>query len=61
MLTGILDLLGPEDRVSIVLFSTDACQPLPLGKVGCLDVKALKADIEVGCVLKECWCICWGT
>uniref|UniRef100_A0A1D2A177 VWFA domain-containing protein n=2 Tax=Auxenochlorella protothecoides TaxID=3075 RepID=A0A1D2A177_AUXPR len=46
VLTGILDLLGPEDRVSIVLFSTDACQPLPLGKVGCLDVKALKADIE---------------
>jgi len=42
--TGILDLLAPEDRVSIVLFSTNACDPLSLTPVNCLDVNATKSD-----------------
>lgn len=46
VVTGILDLLTPGDRVSIVLFSTSACAPLPLAQVSCLDVAQVKADFQ---------------
>jgi Ca-activated chloride channel homolog len=46
VMNGIIDKLGPNDRLSVVLFSTDACVPLPLTEVRCLDVENLKQDIE---------------
>lgn len=61
MLTGILGLLHPEDRVSITLFSDTACTPLPLGTVNCLDLGAVKTSIqarkpgmELGRAVGEC-------
>ena len=44
--SGILDLLGPQDRVSIVPFSTNACDPLRLAPVPCLDLPQVKADFN---------------
>ena len=41
---GILDKLGPNDSVGIVLFSDGACAPLQLGPVRCIDIPALKAQ-----------------
>ena len=45
--TSQQDKLGAQDRVSIVLFSDYACAPKPLGSVGCADLAALKAAVQV--------------
>ena len=45
VLTGIVDLLHPEDAFAITLFSSDACTPKPFGPVSCVDVPALKAQV----------------
>lgn len=46
VLTGILGLLHPEDRVSIVLFSDEACTPLALAPLECMDLSAIKTGIQ---------------
>ncbi|EFN50705.1 hypothetical protein CHLNCDRAFT_28788, partial [Chlorella variabilis] len=46
VLSGVLDLLAPNDSVAIVLFSTRACTPQPLSRVSCLDIPALQAQID---------------
>jgi Ca-activated chloride channel family protein len=46
VLTGILGLLGPNDSVSIVLFSDGACTPVPLTPVTCLDLPAIDAQVD---------------
>lgn len=43
---GILGLLGPQDRVAIVLFSDGACAPLPLTPVNCTDIPAIKQAVR---------------
>ncbi|GAB4821981.1 hypothetical protein N2152v2_009027 [Parachlorella kessleri] len=43
---GVLDKLGPQDRVSIVLFSDNACAPKPLSPVNCTDMTALKSAVK---------------
>lgn len=48
VLTGILDLLGPQDRLGIVLFSDSACAPLPLTPLNCTDIPAVKAAVRAG-------------
>jgi hypothetical protein len=42
VMQGILDLMAPQDSVGIVLFSDDACAPLQLGPVRCIDMAAVK-------------------
>jgi Ca-activated chloride channel family protein len=46
VLNGILDLLNPNDTVSIVLFSTGACVPTPLQPVSCLDIPRLQSQVS---------------
>lgn len=48
VLSGILDLLDPEDQVSVVLFSDGACVPKPLGPLRCADLSSLQYGIKVG-------------
>lgn len=43
---GILDQLGGNDSVSLTLFGTSACLPLPLTPVSCINVTKLKEDIS---------------
>ncbi|PRW59844.1 transcription elongation factor SPT5-like protein 1 [Chlorella sorokiniana] len=45
VLTGIVDLLKPEDSFSITLFSDGACTPKAFGPVSCVDIPTLKAQI----------------
>lgn len=47
VLTGILDLLKPEDSFSITLFSDAACTPKAFGPVSCVDIPSLKAQVGV--------------
>lgn len=47
VLSGILGLLHPEDRVAIILFDDSTCQPKQLGLVACADVPALQDSIVV--------------
>lgn len=37
VLSGIIDLLAPQDDYGIVVFSDGACAPKPLGSVRCAD------------------------
>ncbi|KAL4859210.1 Sister chromatid cohesion protein PDS5 B-B [Chlorella vulgaris] len=46
VLEGIVDKLGPEDSLGIVLFSTDACIPLKLAPLRDTNVAELKRQIE---------------
>ena len=39
---GILDLMAPQDSVGIVLFSNDACAPLQLSPMRCIDIASVK-------------------
>lgn len=41
-----MEQLVPGDQVAIVLFSYDACTPLPLTPVECLDIGSVQADIS---------------
>ena len=43
---GIIDQLGPDDRVSIVIFDDEACIPLQLSSLPCLDTESLKNSIK---------------
>lgn len=45
VMTGIIDLLNPGDKVSIVAFDDAACIPLDLTPVSCLNKDQLKSDI----------------
>lgn len=47
VVTGILDLLRPDDRVSIAMFTDYACVPLQLTLVECLDINQVKEDFNV--------------
>lgn len=47
VLTGILDLLKPEDSFSITLFSDAACTPKAFGPVSCVDIPSLEAHVGV--------------
>lgn len=48
VLTGILDLLAPDDSFAIVLFSNSACAPQPLGPARCTDIPTLKQQARPG-------------
>jgi hypothetical protein len=48
VLSGIVDLLSPDDSLALVLFSDGACVPKPLGPVRCADVEGLKRKVLVG-------------
>ncbi|GAB4821980.1 hypothetical protein N2152v2_009026 [Parachlorella kessleri] len=45
VLSGIIDLLHPDDRFSIILFTDDTCQPKPLGLVRCTNITGLQQDL----------------
>ncbi len=47
VLSGIIDLLHPDDRFSIILFTGDTCQPKPLGLVRCTNITGLQQDLWV--------------
>lgn len=42
---GVLGKLDPGDRVSIVLFETNACVPKPLGLVSCANMEQIEAGV----------------
>ena len=43
---GILDKLGPNDSVGIVLFSDQACVPKPLGPLACANTGQIKRGVS---------------
>ena len=44
---GILDLMAPQDSVGIVLFSDEACAPLQLSPVRCIDMPSVKQQASL--------------
>jgi hypothetical protein len=47
VLSGIVDLLHPEDHFGIVLFTDGTCEPKRLGPVSCANITEIQEGIWV--------------